>query len=86
MDNPESKNKAYWKLTKATLGQNKTQSIPMLIVNGITYTDDATNASALNEIFVSQSAQMTDEFVPEIISNAGNGGRWSRNKLYSNTK
>ena len=73
MENPESKIKTYWKLTKATLGQNKTQSIPMLIVNGISYTDDAIKASALNEFFVSQTTQVADEFVPEIISIAGNG-------------
>ena len=73
MENPESKIKTYWKLTKATLGQNKTQSIPMLIVNGISYTDDAIKASALNEFFVSQSTQVADEFVPETISVAGNG-------------
>ena len=33
----------------------------MLIVNGITYTDDVAKANALNEVFVSQSAQMTDD-------------------------
>ena len=40
----------------------------MLIINGITYTDVAT------KLFIPQSAQMTDEFVPEIIPIAGNGG------------
>ena len=72
MENPESKNRTYWKLTKATFGQNKTQTIPMLIVNGITYTDDVAKANALNEFFVSQSAQMTDDFIPDNIPIAEN--------------
>ena len=37
MDTPESKNKTYWNLIKATLGQNKTQSTPRNIANGITH-------------------------------------------------
>ena len=57
MDDPNTRTKTYWKLTKASLGQNKTQNIPSLIVNGITYTDDASKAKLLNEFFVSQSSQ-----------------------------
>ena len=62
MDNPDSKNKMYWKLTKATFGQNKMQSIPMLISNGITYTDDTSKATILNTFFAEQSSLSADEF------------------------
>ena len=57
MEDPINRNKKYWKLTKATLGQNSIQNIPTLVVNGITYTDDISKANLLNEFFASQSQQ-----------------------------
>ena len=36
MEDPTNRTKTYWKLTKATQGQNATQNIPALVVNGIT--------------------------------------------------
>ena len=62
MENPDSKNKMYWKLTKATFGQNKMQSISMLIANGITHTDDTSKATILNNFFAEQSSLSADEF------------------------
>ena len=57
MEDPTNRTKTYWKLTKATLGQNSIQNIPTLVVNGITYTDDISKANLLNEFFASQSQQ-----------------------------
>ena len=71
MEDPNTRIKTYWKLTKASLGQNKTQNIPSLIVNGITYTDDASKAKLLNEFFVSQSSQSSPIFTEnETIDNS----------------
>ena len=70
MEDPNTRIKTYWKLTKASLGQNKIQNIPSLIVNGITYTDDASKAELLNEFFVSQPTQSTSIFTDnETIGN-----------------
>ena len=62
MEDPTNRMKTYWKLTKATLGQNQTQNLPALVVNGITYTDDGCKANLLNDFFASQSAQTSIAF------------------------
>ena len=70
MEDPNIRIKTYWKLTKASLGQNKTQNIHSLSVNGITYTDDASKAKLLNEFFVSQPSQSSSIFTEnETIGN-----------------
>ena len=62
MGDPNTRTKTYWKLTKAALGQNNIQNIPTLVVNGISYTDDASKAEILNEFFASQPANTTINF------------------------
>ena len=62
MEDPNTRTKTYWKLTKASLGQNKIQNIPTLVANGISYTDDASKVKILNEFFASQPTNTTINF------------------------
>ena len=62
LEDPTTRTKTYWRLIKATLGQNKIQNIPTLIANGITHTDDTSKATLLNEFFVSQTSQALADF------------------------
>ena len=79
IEDPNARIKTYWKLTKASLGQNKTQNIPSLIVNGITYTDDASKAKLLNEFFVSQPSQSSSIFTENVT--IGNAPQFELNSI-----